>query len=427
MKIRATLIKYLADLRLAISLLITIALVSSLGTIIEQDQPLEFYKLNYPIQTDSFNLINWKVLTILGLDHAYTAWWFLTLLFIFGCSLTACSFLKQFPALSLARRSSFYINETQFKKLNYKTQFNKSSLGIVFEILAEKNYTVFQQKNTLYGYKGIIGRFSPIIVHVSMILILIGASVGATSGFNAQELLPKTEVFHIQNILSSNAFSNIPQISGRVNDFWVTYNKQNSIDQFYSDLSIINDEGKEIKRETISVNHPFQYKGLTWYQRDWNISTLRISIDNKIYQLPLKSLPNKKLWFTSFSFDPSSLEKFSIILDKLDGSLFIYNSNGKLISNVDFGESIYLTKKISFIDSISKTGLQIKADPGIPIIYTGFVFLMISTLLSYISYSQIWILSKDQSIVIGGTTNRAKLNFEIEFLNIKKLINNRLM
>ena len=62
MKIRATLIKYLADLRLAISLLITIALVSSLGTIIEQDQPLEFYKLNYPIQTDSFNLINWKVL-----------------------------------------------------------------------------------------------------------------------------------------------------------------------------------------------------------------------------------------------------------------------------------------------------------------------------------------------------------------------------
>jgi len=48
-------------------------------------------------------------------------------------------------------------------------------------------------------------------------------------------------------------------------------------------------------------------------------------------------------------------------------------------------------------------------------------------LLSYISYSQIWILSKDQSIVIGGTTNRAKLNFEIEFLNIKKLINNRLM
>ena len=387
MQIRSTLIKYLADLRLAISLLISIAVVSSLGTIIEQDQSIDFYKLNYPIQGENFNIINWKLITILGLNQAYTTWWFLSLLFIFGCSLMACSFLKQFPALDVARRSSFYTNKTKFQKLNYKTQFSNSSIGSIFETLSEKNYTIFQQKDTLYGYKGIIGRFSPIIVHVSMILILIGASVGATSGFNAQELVPKTEIFHIQNILSSNIFSNIPQISGRVNDFWVTYNKQNSIDQFYSDLSILNDRGQEIKRETISVNHPFQYKGITWYQTDWNISTLRMSIDDKIYQLPLKSLPNKKLWFTSFSFQPDSLEKFSVILDKLDGSLFIYNSSGELISNIDFGESVYLDKKVSFLDSISKTGLQIKADPGIPIIYTGFAFLMASTLLSYISYS----------------------------------------
>ena len=425
MQIRSTLIKYLADLRLAISLLISIAVVSSLGTIIEQDQSIDFYKLNYPIQGENFNIINWKLITILGLNQAYTTWWFLSLLFIFGCSLMACSFLKQFPALDVARRSSFYTNKTKFQKLNYKTQFSNSSIGSIFETLSEKNYTIFQQKDTLYGYKGIIGRFSPIIVHVSMILILIGASVGATSGFNAQELVPKTEIFHIQNILSSNIFSNIPQISGRVNDFWVTYNKQNSIDQFYSDLSILNDHGQEIKRETISVNHPFQYKGITWYQTDWNISTLRMSIDDKIYQLPLKSLPNKKLWFTSFSFQPDSLEKFSVILDKLDGSLFIYNSSGELISNIDFGESVYLDKKVSFLDSISKTGLQIKADPGIPIIYTGFAFLMASTLLSYISYSQIWVLAKDKSILIGGTTNRAKLNFEIEFLNIKKLVKKR--
>jgi cytochrome c biogenesis protein len=425
MQIRSTLIKYLADLRLAISLLISIAVVSSLGTIIEQDQSIDFYKLNYPIQGENFNIINWKLITILGLNQAYTTWWFLSLLFIFGCSLMACSFLKQFPALDVARRSSFYTNKTKFQKLNYKAQFSNSSIGSIFETLSEKNYTIFQQKDTLYGYKGIIGRFSPIIVHVSMILILIGASVGATGGFNAQELVPKTEIFHIQNILSSNIFSNIPQISGRVNDFWVTYNKQNSIDQFYSDLSILNDRGQEIKRETISVNHPFQYKGITWYQTDWNISTLRMSIDDKIYQLPLKSLPNKKLWFTSFSFQPDSLEKFSVILDKLDGSLFIYNSSGELISNIDFGESVYLDKKVSFLDSISKTGLQIKADPGIPIIYTGFAFLMASTLLSYISYSQIWVLAKDKSILIGGTTNRAKLNFEIEFLNIKKLVKKR--
>jgi cytochrome c biogenesis protein len=36
-----------------------------------------------------------------------------------------------------------------------------------------------------------------------MILILIGTIVGSLFGFKAQEIVPKTEQFHIQNILTS--------------------------------------------------------------------------------------------------------------------------------------------------------------------------------------------------------------------------------
>ena len=74
----------------------------------------------------------------------------------------------------------------------------------------------------------------------------------------------------------------------------------------------------------------------------------------------------------------------------------------------------------TLVDIISSTGLQIKTDPGIITIYTGFGFLMLSTLISYTTYSQIWILKKRNNIFIGGNTNRAKFEFEIEF---KKLIN----
>ena len=65
-----------------------------------------------------------------------------------------------------------------------------------------------------------IGRIAPIIVHFSMILILIGTVIGSINGFKAQEIIPKTETFHIQNILGNGQLTSIPKVSTRINDFW---------------------------------------------------------------------------------------------------------------------------------------------------------------------------------------------------------------
>ena len=57
----------------------------------------------------------------------------------------------------------------------------------------------FHQKNFVYVYKGILGRFAPIIVHFAMILILFGNTITAFGSFNSQELIAKGEIFQIQN------------------------------------------------------------------------------------------------------------------------------------------------------------------------------------------------------------------------------------
>jgi cytochrome c biogenesis protein len=46
-----------------------------------------------------------------------------------------------------------------------------------------------------------------------MILILLGTIIGALFGFKAQEIVPKTETFHIQNILSNGQLTFIPKTS----------------------------------------------------------------------------------------------------------------------------------------------------------------------------------------------------------------------
>jgi cytochrome c biogenesis protein len=122
------LLSVLSDLRLAIVLLLAIAFFSISGTVIEQGQSLAYYQSNYPENPALFGFLSWKVLLTLGLDHVYRTWWFLSILILFGSSLTACTFTRQFPALKAARRWKFYDEPRQFQKLALSAELDKGNL-----------------------------------------------------------------------------------------------------------------------------------------------------------------------------------------------------------------------------------------------------------------------------------------------------------
>ncbi len=415
--------KSIADLRFAIFILLIIACFSVIGTVIEQDQSIETYKLNYPLTNRIFGFLAWDIILQFGFDHIYKTWWFITLIILFGVSLLTCTLLQQFPSLKIARRCQFFRTTQQFCRLNISTNLKHLLFSQLFFKIKEKHYSIFQQKNILYCYKGLVGRIAPIIVHFSMIIILIGAIFGSISGFKAQEIVPKTETFHIQNVLNNGQFTIIPKVSIRINDFWITYTKQTTITQFYSDISFLNVDGNEIQRKTIFVNSPAKYNGIDYYQTDWNIIGLRVKLKNfSIFQYPFINLPNsqEKIWLTWISTNEQLDDGLTLLIDNLQGYCSVYNKVGNFIGNLELNENLKLGNSLILIDILSSTGLQIKADPGITLIYLGFLFLMISTLISYITYSQIWIVQDKQKIFIGGNTTRATFEFELEFLKLVK-------
>jgi len=415
--------KSIADLRFAIFILLIIACFSVIGTVIEQDQSIETYKLNYPLTNRIFGFLAWDIILQFGFDHIYKTWWFITLIILFGVSLLTCTLLQQFPSLKIARRCQFFRTTQQFCRLNISTNLKHLLFSQLFFKIKEKHYSIFQQKNILYCYKGLVGRIAPIIVHFSMIIILIGAIFGSISGFKAQEIVPKTETFHIQNVLNNGQFTIIPKVSIRINDFWITYTKQTTITQFYSDISFLNADGNEIQRKTIFVNSPAKYNGIDYYQTDWNIIGLRVKVKNSsIFQYPFINLPNsqEKIWLTWISTNEQLDNGLTLLIDNLQGYCSVYNKVGNFIGNLELNENLKLGNSLILIDILSSTGLQIKADPGITLIYLGFLFLMLSTLISYITYSQIWIVQNKQKIFIGGNTTRATFEFELEFLKLIK-------
>ena len=415
--------RLLADLRFAIFILLLISLCSIIGTVIEQDQSIEIYKTNYPLTNPIFGVLTWDRIIAFGLDHVYNTWWFLTLIFLFGLSLISCTFLQQLPSLKIARRCQFFRTTGQFYRLKISTILNNFSFNKIISRIKNNQYSVFQQKNIIYCYKGLIGRIAPIIVHSSMIIVLTGTIIGSLFGFKAQEIIPKTESFHIQNIVNNGQLTIVPKTSARVNDFWITYTNKKTISQFYSDISILDNEGSETSRKTVYVNYPLIHKGIYYYQTDWNLIGLRFQdLENKIIEYPLTNILNNqsKVWLTWISNNQSLTNGIIAIIDNLEGYCSIYNETGQFIGNIELNEIINLKEPLTFLEIISSTGLQIKTDPGIPIIYTGFLFLMLSTLISYITYSQIWIIKKDQKVFLGGNTNRATFEFELEFFKLVK-------
>jgi len=417
-------IKILTDLKFALAVLLAIAIASSLGSFIEQDEPKFFYEQNYPLEKPIYGFINSNFILLLGLDHIYRTWWFLLLLVILGISLIGCTITRQFPILKNSKDYFFKKEKRSFLNLPFFVKIE--NIYYLKEIILLKiqklNFYIYQNENLVYGYKGLIGRISPILVHFSLIIILLGSLFGAFKNFKAQEVLPKGELFHIQNPIRVGWFTALPDINVRVNDFWVEYEKK-KIHQFYSSLSILDNYGNEIKEQTISVNNPLRYQNIDIYQSDWNLLGIRIEkvSEKKIYEFPLFSLnKNSKAWITWIK---DSDQNYSLIFDQLKPNFLIYDEKGNFLKESTLGELI--NKEYRILDILPSTGLLIKYDPSIGIIYFGFGLLMITTGLSYLPYTQIWIFHKSKNSWIGGITNRGKIQLEIEFENLIRYIENQ--
>jgi cytochrome c biogenesis protein len=215
----------------------------------------------------------------------------------------------------------------------------------------------------------------------------------------------------------------LPNLTTRVNDFWVEYNNE-KINQFYSNLSILDNFGNELKNQTISVNNPLRFKDVDIYQSDWNLLGIRLKNQEtkKIYEYPVFPLKEKtKSWITWVKTD-SSIN--TLIFDQFQNTFTIYSEEGELLETKNLNE--YINEKYAVIDLLPATGLLIKFDPSIKFIYLGFGLLIITTFLSYLPYTQFWVLDYSKNIWIGSSTNRGKIQLEIEFENLIREMENKI-
>jgi len=417
-QLQKKLLQILTDLKFAISLFFLISFYGVCGSILEQERPAQYYIENYSVEKPFLNFLTSDLIFNLGLDHIFSTWWFYTLLIIFSLSLITCSFTRQLPIFLFSRGVRFFYSSSSnipktFQIFKSTKNINNSFLT---NLLLNKNYLTIQKQGVLYSYKGLIGRFAPLLVHLSLIIVLAGTMVASLSSFSAQELIPKSELFTIQNTIRKGTFSQFPKYTIRVNDFWITYNEEENIKQYFSNISVLGINGTEKASQTISVNNPLQYKGLTIYQTDWDLVALRLQLKNGIIkQIPLIPLEKQsKNWIANFQIDNNN---YYIIVSNLDGYVSLYDKDGQFLQQLELLDEI---SDFKLVDIIPRTGLQLKMDAGVPIIYLGFFFLMLSIIASSKEFPELWISNDkhNKNIYVAGRTNRSQLAFDLELFKI---------
>jgi cytochrome c biogenesis protein len=419
-----SLVQVVADLRLAIGLLLVIAVASIAGTVIEQGETLRFYQENYPEHPALFGFLTWQVILFLGLNQVYQTWWYLSLLILFGASLLACTYRRQWPALKVARKWYYHQRPEQILRLNLSQVCPEVSISQLASILRRKGYWVATENEKLYARKGLAGKIGPIVVHASLVVILIGGLVGALTGFVAQELVPSGQDFQLKKVIEAGPWvRRLPPVQGRVHRFWIDYTPGGEIDQFYTDLGLLNAAGEEVTRKIIHVNEPLRWRGLTFYQTSWGIQGVRLRFNNSpILELPVTPFTagnGRKLWGTWLPLKPDLSEGVSLVIPDLQGLFLLYDQQGQLLTTSRVGTPVHIGEvDLTLTELVGSTGLQIKSDPGVPIVYFGFAGLMLGVMMSYISHSQVWGLQIEKQLYVGGKTNRAQVTFEREFIEL---------
>ena len=404
------LVRTLFDLRVAIALLLLIAVASALGTAIPQGKIISKYHDIY----DShpwLGLVNGDWLLRLQLDHVYSSGWFLLLLTWLGLALILCSWRRQWPALRAALRWIDYRTGRQLSKLSLAETViipdTSGGLEYLAQRLRQRGWQVREQPGRLAARSGVLGRVGPLFVHTGLVLLMIGAAWGALAGNRLERFLAPGKSL---NLLNRDGDS---QIIITLVNFNIDRDPAGRPEQFRSALSLQSTgQAVSLERE-VSVNHPLRHLGMTVYQADWSLVALTLQLGNSpALQLPLSSYPQlgEQVWGLVLPTKPNGSSPVLLTVGSDQGPVTVFGSDGQRLALIRPGGPAVEINGIPLrvLNVLPASGLLLKRDPGVPLVYTGFAVTLLGGGLSLIATRQLWAVSEanTHSLHVGGLCNR---------------------
>ena len=424
MKALLRLVGWISDLRVAIVLLLVIASTSGVGTAIPQREPAELYHRLYDPQP-WLGLLNADGVLALQLDHVYSSGWFLGLLAWLALALLLCSWRRQWPALQAALRWIDYSSPRQLSKLSVaetlSTDTPKTSLDRLAGLLQRQGWQIQRHDDRLAARKGLLGRVGPLLVHAGMVVLMLGAAWGALGGQRAEQYLAPGRSLELMDSRGSS------QLTLALDHFSIQRDPAGRPEQFTSQLRILEGDGSGgslLKQAEISVNHPLRFQGVTLYQADWALATISLQLGKSpLLELPLQSFPQlgEQIWGIVLPTRPDGSEPVLLSLGSEQGPVEIYGADGISLARLAPGGPAVEVKGLPIrVESVlPASGILLKRDPGVPLVYAGFAIALAGGGLSLLATRQLWAIAEQPAgqagqLHVAGLCNRNLTGFAAE-------------
>ncbi len=422
---------FFASIKLSVVLLIVLAVTSIIGTVIPQNaDPASYFK--------SYGEVFYKIFKSLGLFDMYHSWWFLFILMMLTINLLVCS-SKRLPTVwKIVAVKNPKFNKKRFDNIKRQDSFivlsSPEKLKSIYESYIIKKLRYCHSEETdagfvLYAERGRWTRMGVYIVHLSIIILFIGAIVGSLFGYNGWVNIPEGEtVDHIRLRESSKPYQ--LDFALRCNEFKATFYDSGMPKEYKSSLTII-ENGQEVLTRSIVVNDPLRYKGVSFYQSGYGTLppdrvTLKIT-DNKIGKSESiealfhkkVNLPDNKGFFKVINFVSDFMNAgpaFQVqLLD--NGKSPVLLRLFKNYPNLDRMRKGRYLFSIESYPEVYYTGLQVTSDPGVWVVYAGCILLIIGiTVTFFMSHNRLFVqVVRDKEgsrVTMAGTANKNRLAFE---------------
>lgn len=422
---------FFSSVKLAIFTLCSLAVTSIIGTIIPQGEAADFYVKNFGIKTAHF-------FQILDIPNMYYSWWFLGLLGLLSANLIICS-VDRFPTVwKIVTTDNLALPPARMEKMSHfsKWQFGTDKLDQLdlTQLLKANGWkptsTPVDTGELFFSQKGRWSRTGVYIVHISILIIFIGALIGHFFGFKGSVMIPETnstqKVFGYKNSGELDLGFEI-----RCNIFTIDFYDNGMPKEYTSSLTIL-EKGQDILTKKIEVNSPLTYKGTTFYQSSYQ------GYQDFIVHITDNTSGQKRQFTLPFQKQSSWQEKdihFGIVNAEAVGQrvvrLKLWFKVGEEPASIVWlndNDTTTLTSENKdytiFAKQMYATGLQVARDPGVWVVYVGCISMLVGLYMAFfMSHQRIWLYRKngssDPALILSGSTNKNKMAFTKTFNELK--------
>jgi cytochrome c biogenesis protein len=440
---------FFSSVQLAIVLLSLIAFFALIGTLVPQREAA--VELVGRISPEVFSFL--QKMQIFDVYHSV---WFLLLMALLVVNLIICS-LDRFPlAWRRFLRQPEPQNQDAFKDLpdenTFQARSNVQKAAEAAAALLKKKYRDLTRVDEpgsvlLCARKGRFSLFGVYIVHLSIMVLIVGAIIGSIFGVEGYINITEGNTVNSIHLRSNNQALPLPFFV-RCDKFMVELYESGAPKTFQSDLTFLKDD-KVARSEKLRVNHPIEFEGFRFYQASYGAvpggqATLALLRDGGRRDVMNVSagytfkLPGKEGTFQVLRVEENLMKmgpavKVAVRSPKGETTFWVFQKieriralSPDILDQVPmFNPGLFRPYTFTLMGMEEKyyTGLQVNRDPGTPVVAAAALLLICGLMLVLFSYTRsVWIRvdqKKDKVLVrVAGRSykNQGGLEKEIQYL-----------